>query len=655
MTQDGRANARTKSRSSPWKGRETWAAVAFSAVLIAACYGYSLRLPFYFDDLPVLTWLSGQDLRDIWTTSSENAYYRPLTFTLYKLGSLLPKGAEQVVLHGINLLLHWANAILLAQVVRLVDGPRSRGAKAALASMLYAVFPFMFRAVPWVTAMPHFLALTLVLGAVYAALRAERENRPGWWAISLLATALAPFAHENGFICGAIVGGTLLIQHGIRSGRRIAAIVLGGLLNAGALALRSQLPGTGSFDPDGLNSLYENAMFFFQGLTYPLGPLAGWLVRRQGWHDFTLVQVATALLALILAWLGRRRREWRWLARPLWWWAWASIPAAVRFRYGGLVNSPRFYILGSVGVVMLWADAIAGLSSLARPTWGRRLVWGVLAGTILASNVAFLWGQRQVHLSLMGVYGQILDAAEVEGNAPLGFVNIPAWLAPKDQTYALSKDGAIGLPLYTNVWEFIGVNRERREARNVMFVHTLYEPEDLYFGFHGDWLDWEEMRQFAIDQRTVWLTRYQGGRFELTYVGSIRAGEQVPSRQPLVRFEGGPAIEAASVREVGERRWAIDLTWLADGPVEGDIFLHVIDEQGNLAAQADGPALGGMVPAGLWQAGDRIDDVRYVSLAQGGGPYRVLAGVYNAEGRFAAFVDGARCPDDAAPVATLGR
>ena len=81
----------------------------------------------------------------------------------------------------------------------------------------------------------------------------------------------------------------------------------------------------------------------------------------------------------------------------------------------------------------------------------------------------------------------------------------------------------------------------------------------------------------------------------------------------------------------------------------------MIDEGGSLAAQADGPALGGMVPIRLWQPGDRIDDVRYVRLSQGDGPYTVLAGVYNAEGRFAAYVDGARCPDDAAPVATIGR
>lgn len=73
----------------------------------------------------------------------------------------------------------------------------------------------------------------------------------------------------------------------------------------------------------------------------------------------------------------------------------------------------------------------------------------------------------------------------------------------------------------------------------------------------------------------------------------------------------------------------------------------------HLVAQADGPALGGMVPIWLWQAGDCIRDVRYVTLPPDGGPYTVQVGVYNGDGRFPAYVGGARCPDDAAPVATI--
>jgi hypothetical protein len=61
-----------------------------------------------------------------------------------------------------------------------------------------------------------------------------------------------------------------------------------------------------------------------------------------------------------------------------------------------------------------------------------------------------------------------------------------------------------------------------------------------------------------------------------------------------------------------------------------------------------------MVPLSLWQPGDRIVDVRYLALPPGEGPFRALVGIYDAVGRFPAYTDEGRCPDDAAPVATIG-
>jgi hypothetical protein len=658
-----------------------------SGILIVVCYGYALRLPFYFDDLPVLTWLGGRSLGEIWTASSENAYYRPLTFSIYRFGLLFPKGTQQVVLHAANLLLHWIGATLVMRLARRCASDGSGAGVSLLVALLYAVFPFLFRAVPWVTAMPHLLVVALTLAAALAALRAVEHDTPGWWAISLAATALAPFAHESGLVCGVIVGGLVIIHHGLRQNRhrpgghspdrwqpawqRLAFVALGILLNVGAMFARSRLPGTGAFDPDGLNSWFENVMFFAQGLTYPTGQFIGWLVNQRGWHDFALILGSSLLLILLLAWLAVRTHRWRWIVGPLWWWAWGALPAAVTFRYGGLVNSPRFYALASPGIVMLWAGVIVELAGLRRttiaprescattgrpPRFWRALVAGILTATIAIPNISFLLNQRQVHLTLGGLYWEIIQVADTE-NAPLGYVNVPAWLAPRKQAYALSKDGMVGLPLYTNVWQLIGVNRETVAVDNVMFVHTLYEPQEAYFGFHGDWLDWEGMRQYALDHRTVWLTRHKEGRFVLHHVGRI-SRHDTPAGSALARFEGGPEIESATVQRAPDGHWTVALTWRATAPAEGDIFLHVVDAGNNLVTQADGPALGGMVPLASWQPGDRVYDVRHLDLANEGapsfvGPYTVLVGVYDAQGRFPAYVDGVRQPGDAAPVAEI--
>jgi hypothetical protein len=92
----------------------------------------------------------------------------------------------------------------------------------------------------------------------------------------------------------------------------------------------------------------------------------------------------------------------------------------------------------------------------------------------------------------------------------------------------------------------------------------------------------------------------------------MEAGVPLPD-DPLVRFEGGALIESASVEGKIEGDLAVNIVWTTEAPVDGRIFVHVRDAEGNLVAQADGPALGGMIPAWIWQPGDRVYDIRRVA------------------------------------------
>jgi hypothetical protein len=163
------------------------------------------------------------------------------------------------------------------------------------------------------------------------------------------------------------------------------------------------------------------------------------------------------------------------------------------------------------------------------------------------------------------------------------------------------------------------------------------------------------MRQFALDHRSIWSVKYEAGRFVALPVGSLRTGGAPSSERARVWFEGGPALTLASLQTYGPGHWMLVLDWLAHGPVDGQVFVHVLDGNGALVFQADGAALGGMLPMWTWQEGDRVHDVRHLYLPAQGGPYTVTVGVFDDSGRFAAFVEGARVADDAVPVATIGR
>lgn len=635
-----------------WKRCNILASMIVLVVLVVVCYGFVLRLPFFFDDLPIMTWLNHHGWHDI-LLSQDSGYYRPLAFMVYKLGTLLPLGVRQVALHGVNLGLHWFSAVLVFCIMRLCD---KRLDRAFLAAALFVGFPFLSEVVPWITALPHSLVIALTLLATYMALRAELTQHPGYWGFSLLATLLAPLTHESGMVTGVIVGGVVLFQCGFRSQRRWILVICGGLLNVAAWLWHGLVPGacTG-MELGGLPDLFQNLMFFLQGLLYPIGPLIGLAVQRWGWHDFTLLGVTGGAFAGCLVWLARHGGDWRWIARNLWWWAWGALPVALSLRYSTLFISERLYALAAPGIVMLWAAIIIEVGQYLRRSWSRSLIIVVLAGLLLTPSFVYLHHKGTLYDLLQVVYQQVLSVAADEGNAPLGFVNVPAALIWKQRTYPLVTDNVVFVPQYSNIGEFIEVNQGWQVAESAT-CGSISQETDPVWNVLGPSLEGESLRRFVLEQRTIWLGHYDEHtrHFVLLEAGSITPGAQPWDAEPLARFAGGPTLESAAIRPEGQGRWTIALDWLASGPLDATVFLHVRDGEGRVITQADGASLGGIISLGLWQAGDHIHDVRYVTLPEDtSGPLTISVGIYSGNTRFSAFRGDTRYPEDAVPVGRI--
>jgi hypothetical protein len=84
----------------------------------------------------------------------------------------------------------------------------------------------------------------------------------------------------------------------------------------------------------------------------------------------------------------------------------------------------------------------------------------------------------------------------------------------------------------------------------------------------------------------------------------------------------------------GESTLAVRLQWhaLADLPRDYTAFVHVLDGEGQLAAQADVMPRGGLFPTSYWPRGAVVDDQIELSLADlPPGAYHVRLGVYDSQ------------------------
>ncbi len=168
-----------------------WAGAVGLLAVLAVAYGYTLGLPLFLDDLVHYRWLEGQSLASVWRSARVIGYYRPLTFTLWKVMRAALGWYHPGPFHAVNVLLHGANALLVMALLWRRGGVGDR-LVGWTAGLLFLLFPFSYQAVAWVGSLSHILATTLTLGALLA-------HGCGRRAPALVLAGLAPLPMRRAF------------------------------------------------------------------------------------------------------------------------------------------------------------------------------------------------------------------------------------------------------------------------------------------------------------------------------------------------------------------------------------------------------------------------------------------------------------------------
>jgi hypothetical protein len=109
-----------------------------------------------------------------------------------------------------------------------------------------------------------------------------------------------------------------------------------------------------------------------------------------------------------------------------------------------------------------------------------------------------------------------------------------------------------------------------------------------------------------------------------------------------------------------DQPFSLTLYWEGLSPDGRDytVFVHLIDEAGNIIGQADSPPQDNRYPTSIWAAGEQVQDIHQFTELAGtaAGPYRLAVGLYDlATGqRLAAYgLDGTRWLNDSVILAPM--
>jgi len=145
---------------------------------------------------------------------------------------------------------------------------------------------------------------------------------------------------------------------------------------------------------------------------------------------------------------------------------------------------------------------------------------------------------------------------------------------------------------------------------------------------------------------------------------TLESAESAPAiSQPLRRNFGG-VVDLAGY-DVGDGRAGagadapLTLYWRVTGQPQRDykVFVHLLDAQGRVVAQADAPPLDGSYPMSAWQVGEVLADGHRLAIPADAdrGKYRIFVGLYDPDTgeRLPVLDDQGRVTDDQASLADL--
>ncbi|WP_420640785.1 hypothetical protein [Candidatus Leptofilum sp.] len=663
--------------------------IATFLVMLGAGWLYwpTVWLPLIYDTLLHIRIVGGLDFGTVWLPTEAFGFYRPMTFFPMLIIEALFGGYPAWLLHGNNVVQHAANAGLLAWLSwRLWPDWR----RAFAAGAIFATFPFAYQAVAVYGHNVHPAMTGLVLLGLHSYLTAvsskegtqsfteepqrtiEKKSSKSadkkthkWQFITWVLFGLMVLTNETVVLFGGFAALVHICTQPelLTQPRQLLRQPWRWFLLAGLVYLVvyqflpiSRAPQAAAVGQD----LWLNGLYLLQAAVFPLAWFAHLLPNVSG-QLITLVGAALVLAAA--GWLAWQKPAWR---APLLlaggWWAATSLLLAITLPTDYLLRGPRLLYLGSVGVALLWAHLLAGVRNgrFTKTTTGKEdnskisvssvvsfrwLVWTAVLTFILLTSIQFV-------RTKLTQYEQLTEPVRVSQstedvhipNSEIVYVNLPRWLDVPPNTYAIGVEFVAMLGDYLFVEELTNANNIGKGEAWAVELPELQSQTEYAYGIHAQH-SWPPLTD---KPRVLLITEYAAEQPQTQLTGSLAYLPMTEEPAYITAQFDTHQLSLGDPDEYGARKMAVAcgnvvnvrLIWrqrYTNIPDTTSVFVQVLDADGRLLAQSDGPPLG-IRPSLLGATPDwTLFDLREIPLEEGQTPHTLLVGVYD-------FATGERSP-----------
>ena len=624
-------------------------------LLVWIVYGKAISLPFYFDDLIILPYLSENSFVHLLTTPAIFPYYRPVLPLIWKFLYELFGTHQAELLHTINLFLHGLNAFLAAVFAHLLLRKNGYPKQIQTVCMffvasIYLIFPFHFQAVPWITAVYHILVTTFILATLITYWQYQAQKKKRWLILGLISSFLALFTQENGvLILPLLFFLELTISLNWREIKRWHQFMLWLLPYFLWFPIWISRPQTTSeLGLNQLETVFQNLVWLFQGATFPLS-WAGGQIREAGYNDMvvTLFLGILALILISLVYVQNHRVNKQGhhfgatLIYPSVFIIISALPILFILPFAYLLSSPRLLTLPAIGISWIWGITISTLILIITNGWHNAkaktavniilLIFSIILIFVPAQR--FLNRQMRFHEMLGNNIHQLVDLttkANERGETAVA-LNFPYELGVYQTQFPLGHEGIVFIAGYIPEANIVSVQSENATDIAFIRVDDIRSQTPYIHGVMGSNTTYQALSNLS-SQLQIINTVYLTDSIEAKIIG-----QQMPpvdgEDQANFLLENLAAIHLreSSYQQI-DNNLQIDFSWEVDTPIppEMTMFVHVTDATGQLIAQADGFAWGGSYPLSQWPLDKTVQDRRLLKLNEDvQHPIHVYVGFYN--------------------------
>ncbi|HZY42146.1 MAG TPA: hypothetical protein VFF59_09125, partial [Anaerolineae bacterium] len=465
-------------------------------VATVLAYGDALRLPFFFDDMTHYIWLHGQTLTSIFVDAAGRPYYRPMQFFLWKLYETV-FGVDSVIFyHALSLFVHAIDAVLVVLLVRRLTHS-DRWWPAILAGLIFTLFPFSYQVVTLPASFTHPMVALFVLLSVlaYDSFRATGRRR---WIVGSLIFGLLAFGSNEGSLLLAGLIALVEWPHPpapspesnrtiLKRGSRLLPAMVFGVMAALYYLWYQARPHdvSNGFGLRSLETIIQNAIYALQGLTFPLQPL-GRVLMTAGLSDQAAVLIIALPTLLVLAVLFAQARRFKHFVFGVGWFALCLTPPVLILSHDYFINAPRVLYLASIGAAGLWAGTIDLIAASQTRVVVRHGLAGVVALIVIVPSMMFIRQRMDLHnLNAAPLKAALNVASQTPADTKLLFVNLPAWISTPELWYPIGHEGALFMPSYSTMADFVSTNLNRPSQAVAVEFNSLSTPQPYYYGVYG--------------------------------------------------------------------------------------------------------------------------------------------------------------------------